>query len=266
MIYDLQKASLLKRFSAFLLDLVLILVLFTGFMIPTSLIVGYDGYITDLENTLTEIQDSHNITALGEQYGVSFGDYQYMLSDEREKLPEALREAFDACNKEMTENSEVIRLYEIIMSLSLVIISIPLLLSFLIVDFAIPLWFKNGQTLGKKIFALAVMRSDGVRISRKILFIRTVLGKYTIGTMAPALMLLSLAFGATPLIPLTVILAILLIQIVMVITTKTNSFIHDTLSSTVVVDSLSQMIFDSVDAKNEYILNAHRDDANNADY
>lgn len=266
MIYDLQKASLLKRISAFLLDLVTILILFTGFMIPTSLIVGYDGYINGLETRLTEIQESHSIDELEKKYGTTFNEYQYMLPEEREKLPEELRASYDACNKQMNEDSEVIKLYEMVMSLSLIIVSIPLLLAFLVVEFLIPILFKNGQTLGKKIFSISVMRVDGVRISTKVLFIRTVLGKYTIGTMVPLLMLLSLTFGLAPLIPLTVVLAILLIQVVMMVTTKTNSLIHDTLSSTVVVDSLSQMIFDSIEAKNEYVLNAHRDDANIADY
>ena len=127
------------------------------------------------------------------------------------------------------------------------------------------MFLQNGQTLGKKIFALGVMRTDCVKISPMILFVRTVLGKYTIGTMVPILMLLSLLFGVPPLMPMAVILLVLLLQVVLFITTKTNSFIHDSLASTVVVDFQSQMIFDSIEAKNEYILRLHAEDAEKAE-
>ena len=110
------------------------------------------------------------------------------------------------------------------------------------------------------------MRSDCVRISTNVLFIRTILGKYTISTMVPVLMLLALFFGANPIIPLTVILLILLLQVVLLITSKTNSLIHDNLASTVVVDFQSQMIFDSPEALNEYKLRLHREEAEKAEY
>ena len=65
--------------------------------------------------------------------------------------------------------------------------------------------------------------------------------------------------------PMAVILLVLLLQVVLFITTKTNSFIHDSLASTVVVDFQSQMIFDSIEAKNEYILRLHAEDAEKAE-
>ncbi len=259
MIYDLQKASLMKRFSAFLFDLVLLIMLFTALMLLVSSIVDYDSYLYGLENRLTEIQEKHNISAIEKEYEVSFNEFQYMFEDEVAKLPEEVQEAFKACTKEMNEDSDSIKLYETIMSLSIAIVSISMLLSYIILEFVVPLFFKNGQTLGKKMFAIAVMRTDCVRITPIVLFIRTVLGKYTIGTMVPLVMLLTLAFGSTPLMPLTVILLILLIQIVLLVTTKTNSLIHDSLASTVVVDYQSQMIFDTVEAKNAYQLRLHNE-------
>ena len=96
-----------------------------------------------------------------------------------------------------------------------------------------------------------------------ILFVRAILGKYTIGTMVPILMVLALMLGAPPIMPLSVLLLVLLLQIVFLITTKTNSLIHDSLASTVVVDFQSQMIFDSLEAKNQYILRIQNEKAEN---
>ena len=52
MICDLQKASLLKRASAFLLDIILLIVLATGVGLLVSVITGFDGY----NQALTECQ------------------------------------------------------------------------------------------------------------------------------------------------------------------------------------------------------------------
>ena len=59
---------------------------------------------------------------------------------------------------------------------------------------------------------------------------------------------------------------IAIFELILVITTKTNSFIHDVLASTVAVDLQSQMIFDSVEAKKEYQLRIHDKEAKNAKY
>ncbi len=266
MVYDLQKASLLKRISAALFDFVVMTVIVTGCMFLLSAITGYDNYSQGLEDRLTSIQEKYNVEELGKEHGITFNQYQYMLDDERQQLPEELRDAYNACNEEMNTDKEAIKLYETIMSLSLMIVSLSLLIGFVLLEFVVPLIFKNGQTLGKKIFSIAVVQSDCVRIPTKTLFIRTVLGKYTIETMVPALMLLCLLFGYTPLIPIVIIVGILLIQLILLVTSKTNSLIHDSLSATVVVDFMSQMIFDSAKAKEEFLLRIHEEEVAKADY
>ena len=272
MIYDIQKASLTKRLSAFLFDFVLMTIFVTGFMLLLSFILGYDGYAQGLQGRLSAINEKYHIAELEEKYKdsegfvVSYEQYQYMTEEERAVLPEEVTTAFDACLEETNNDDESIRLYATIMNLSLVILSCSILLSYLVLEFAVPLFLGNGQTLGKKIFSIALMRSDCVKISPTVLFIRTILGKYTISTMVPALMLLMLLFGAAPIMPLAVILLILLLQVVIMITSKTNSLIHDSLASTVAVDLQSQMIFDSPEALNEYKLRLHREEAEKAEY
>ncbi len=264
--YDLQKASLMKRFSAFLLDFILLVMLFTGVMLVVSTITNYDTYFNSLESRLTEIQEKHGVPKLEEDSGILFNEFQYMFEEERALLPENVLNAYTECTNEMNSDSVTIKLYETIMSLSILIVSISMLIAYLILEFLIPLLFKNGQTLGKKIFAIAVMRTDGVKISPMLLFIRAILGKYTIGTMIPLVMILMLLFGSTSIISISIILLILLLQVILLITTKTRSLIHDYLSSTVVVDYQSQMIFETAEEKQEYQLRIHREAVDKADY
>lgn len=263
---DLQKASILKRFSAFLFDAVLILVVFLALALFLSWALRYDSHLDDLETRLQSIHDKHHIAELEKKHEVVFNNYLYLTEEDKAKLPEEVTTAFDACSKEMNEDKESIKIYETIMTLSLMIVSFSLLGAFLILEFAVPMFFKNGQTLGKKIFSIAVMRTDSVKISTKILFIRTVLGKYTIGTMVPVLMLLCLLFGMDPIMPMTLILLIFLIQAVLMVTSRTNSTIHDSLASTVVVDFLSQKIYESKEEMEEYKLKIHREAAEKEEY
>ena len=132
------------------------------------------------------------------------------------------------------------------------IISLSMLIAFLILEFIVPLIFKNGQTLGKKIFGIAVMRVDGVKIPAFQLFIRAVLGKYTIETMVPLFIIMLFLMGTLGITGPIVILLLIVLQIVVMVVSKTNSPIHDLLAVTVVVDINTQMIFDSTAEMIEY--------------
>lgn len=260
MIYDLQKASLTKRLSAFLFDFVFMSILVVGFAWMLSVILGYDGYLNKQTELTNKILENHQISETEKKYNVSYDSYAYMTDEEKTAVPEEVKIVFDKCNEELRSNTDLLLVKEMILSLFLTNLSLSLLLSFLVWEFAIPLWLKNGQTVGKKIFSVAIMRNDGIRITPFVLFTRTILGKYTIGTMVPVLMVLMLLFGAAPLIPISVLLLILLLQIVLYITSRTNSLIHDYVAATVAVDFQSQMIFDSAEAKNAYILRIHSED------
>ena len=128
----------------------------------------------------------------------------------------------------------------------------------MVTEFIIPLIMKNGQTVGKKIFGLAVMRVNGVRIRTVSLFIRTFLGKYVIETMIPVLIALMIIFNAIgimggPGIMGLIFVGLLLIgQVLLLCFTKTKSMIHDIISDCVVVDMASQLIFDDEQSMLQY--------------
>lgn len=253
MIYDLQKASLLKRFSAYLIDMILMIILITGFAWAISEFIGFANYTTELE----AIIDTYE-----QEFGLKFD----ISNEEYEKMTDAEKEYFNNSYNQVIKDERYSYLTTMVFYSLITIVSISLFLSHLVLEFIVPICFKNGQTVGKKIFSIAVMRVDGIRVSPVVMFMRAILGKYTVETMIPTIIVIMMIFGVGSLVTLAVLVLIFLFQIILVIATKTNSFIHDVLSSTVVVDLQSQMIFDSLEAKNEYRLRLHSEDAKNAKY
>lgn len=253
MMLDLQKASVLKRVSAFLLDIILLLILITGFAFVLSLATGYDGYNERLE----AVEQAYE-----EKYGVSFD----ISEEEYNKMTEDQRKYFDEAYAEFAKDEDALYLYNMQFNLILMISTVSILLAYVVLELILPLVFKNGQTVGKKIFGIALMHTNGVRLSTLALFVRTVLGKFTLETMIPVYIFIMALFGTLGLTGTIMLLLILVLQIGVILITKTNSCIHDLLANTVAVDLSSQMIFDSVDAMNEYKKKIHAEQVKNADY
>ena len=130
----------------------------------------------------------------------------------------------------------------------------------------VPICFKHGRTLGKKIFGLAVIRTNGVKLGGQAHFIRAIIGKYTIETMVPVYILLMIIFGTLGITGTLVLLLLLGLELFTVFTTKTRSTIHDLISDTVVVDYNSQMIFDSEEELIAYKTRIHEEEANKREY
>ena len=103
------------------------------------------------------------------------------------------------------------------------------------------------------------MKTNGVKINTVSLFIRTVLGKFTVETMIPLLMVMMMLLGLIGILGPLIVFSIALVQIVMMITSKTNSPIHDAMAQTVAVDIHSQLIFGSEDQLWEYKKRAHEE-------
>ena len=227
---DLQKAGMWKRIAAWMFDGILLSVIVVAFSVLLSWLLGYDGYSTALETGYARYEG---------EYGVVFE----MTQAEYEAMTDVQRQNYDAAYDALIADQEVLYNYNMVIHLTLVITTLALLLGLLLWEFFIPLWLGNGQTLGKRIFSLCLVRNDGVKLNTLQLFARTILGKFTIETMIPVYILLMLFFGAMGLTGTLVLFALLIAQICCLSFTKTNSAIHDLLAGTVVVDKESQTIF-----------------------
>ena len=239
MIYDVQKASLLKRFSAFLLDLILLSILAAGFGWLLSAATGYDSYAARLDDSYRTYEA---------RYGVTFD----LTEEQYNALDKQARDAYDTAYRALLEDAETMHCYRMVLNLTLLITSLGILCADLVLEFFLPMAFRNGQTVGKKIFGIAVMRTDGVRISNLQLFVRTVLGKYTIETMIPVLIGIMIWFNSIGVVGVIVLGLILLLQIVLLAATRENSLLHDLLAGTVCVDLSSQLIFPTTEDMLEY--------------
>ncbi len=247
---EIQSVGITKRVSAFLLDFILLFTLAVGGGWLISVITGLEGYNETFQAAYEQYET---------QYGVSFDitelDYNAMTVQEQENWTAAY-------NALMSDESAV-KAYNMVNNLTLLVITGGLLVSYLILEFAVPLLLKNGQTVGKKVFAMALIRKDGVKVSPVQLFVRTVLGKFAVGTMLPLYVVL--LWGQLGLIGTVVLGGLLLAQIVLLMLGD-RMLIHDRMALTVVVDMNLQRIFESGDELMEYTKRIHAEQAERAEY
>lgn len=252
MIYDLQKASMWKRASAYIFDFILICIVAVGICFLFSTILGYDAQIEKMEAAYAAYEEKYGI-----DLDISAEDYEKLSDEEKAVYKEA--------DEEFSKDPELASLYTQIVNYTLIIITFGVLCAYLLLEVLVPLLFKNGQTVGKKVFGVAVMRVDGVKITPFLLFVRAILGKYTIETMFPILLIM-MAFFMSDIVSVVVILLFGILQIIVISVSKTNSAIHDLISGTVTVDMASQMIFDSPEELMEYKKRLHAEAAEKATY
>ena len=248
MVYDLQKASMWKRASAFLFDVIILGILVVGIAAMLSSVLGYDKHMGKVDEAYAKYEKKYVI-----DFDMSEADYNKLTKEEQDKWMESFNAAYDA----LIKDEEAMYAYNMVINLTMVIATSAFLFAFLILEFAIPMILKNGQTLGKKIFGIGVMRTDGVKVVGPLMFIRTVLGKFTIETMIPIFIVMMIFFGSVGLEGTIILGLILLVQVVLMIKTQTNSAIHDVLAKTVVIDVASQMIFESEEDLIAYKEKAH---------
>ena len=239
MTVDIQKASFWKRISAFMLDAIVMVILAVGCGAALSGALHFSEYNEKVQAAYTQYE---------EDYGISFEltqeEYETMLPEERARFDEA----YDA----LIVDQEAMYAYNMTIYLSMLITTMGILIAVILLEFVGPMMLGNGQTLGKKVFGLGVMRVDSVRLTTIQLFIRTFLGKFTIEIMVPVLLVLALFFNIISPVGFIVLGGIVLLQVILLGVSKTNSAIHDHLAGTVVIDIASQRIFDTTDDMIEY--------------
>ena len=251
MIYDIQKASILKRISAAILDIILLGIVSVGFIFMFSAITNYDKTLTEME-------------AIYLEYKAEYGfDFREVTEEMYNKYTEAEKKHYDDTYEIFVKDENVLKVHNLMVSKTTMMVTLGILMGFLVVEFIIPLILKDGQTIGKKCFNICVINENGVRIKPSVLFIRTVLGKYTVETMISVFLIISMIFGSITIIKLFVILAILVANLTMIITNRNNALIHDVLAYTVVVDKGSQMIFENQDELMKYKQKIALEKANN---
>ncbi len=269
--FELRKIGFIKRASALLLDAIMLAVLTTGFMFIISLICNYDreqGLATQYYNEWNEYRKEY-AAEVSDYYGFVYRETEYdeytvtkdgvnssldevwaefLKSDGKFEGDNAGRmaTAYEAY-KALTPIAQVNAQYKYAYSLLFMMISLGVLLAYVILEFVLPIIFKNGQTIGKKVFGIGVVRSDCVKMSNLALFMRTFVGKFAIETMFPILLVILFLFGSLGILALILLGAITVLNIAVFFATKNKTPIHDMLAGTVVIDIKLQVIFESTE-------------------
>lgn len=251
--YELQKASLWKRIAAWLFDLILAGILAVGIAALLSAAVGYDKHSDAVSEAYTRYEAEYGIT-----FEVSGEEYQ--------SWPEEKKQAYDEAYKALTADEQAMYSYNMVVNLTMLVASLSILAAVVALELVVPLLLKNGQTLGKKIFSLCVVRQDCVRVNGLQMVARTILGKFAVETMVPVYILLMLFWGITGLPGTVILLALLLAQIIILLVTRRNAAIHDLLAGTAVADYSGQRIFGSEAELTEYVKRIHAERAARQEY
>lgn len=247
---ELQKADFWKRLAAWLLDFMLACILVIGIGTLLSWAFDYDG-------TLDKYESMYN--GYIQQYDLEDVDISNPAS-----LTEEQQVRYDQAAIAMNSDTELLRLRELIPNLMLLFVTVSLMVTVLLLEFAVPMLMKNGRTVGKRVFGLGVVRVDGVQISGFQMFVRTAVGKFAIELMVPIYAILY--FGLASLAGMILVGGIFLAQVICLFATKTNSALHDQLAASVVVDLNSQRVFKNPTELIEYTKRIHAEKAKNADY
>lgn len=247
MIYDLQKASILKRISAFLLDFILICILATGFVALVMWISQFDDCYNDFV-ALEESFQEHGITSAT----ITQEEYEALSAEAKQFYDDNIEEARYLLSNCVTR--------------AFLSISISLFLTHLLLEFVVPLLLKNGQTVGKKVFGIGLMQVSGVKVKPVALFVRAMLGKYAVETMVPLSTALIFFFLEPNVMLLILFFALYVVEIIVFFASKNYSFIHDVMASTVNVDMKTQMIFNSTEEMIAYKEELHKQESENAEY
>ena len=227
---ELQRAGMWKRIAAWMFDGILLSVIVVGFAVLLSWLLGYDSYSAAMEEGYARYEEQYSVT-----FEISLEEYEAMTEEQRLN--------YDTAYEALIADEEVLYNYNMVLHLTLLVITLAFLVSLLLWEFFLPLWLGNGQTLGKRIFSLCLVRNDGVKLNTLQLFARTVLGKFTIETMIPVYVLLMLYFGTMDLTGTLILGALILAQVLCLALTRNHCAIHDLIAGTVVVDKESQTIF-----------------------
>ena len=225
---DVQLAPVSKRLFAFLLDLILASIVVAGCYYFLSSVLGIDRYGEKYNERLAYYEA---------EYGVDFDVDDYASMDEAGKAN--YKAAVDAMNADEAANSAIRTSY----ALTFGVLGGGILLSVILLEFAVPLLLKDGRTLGKRLFGLGVMRTSALRITAPVLFVRGVIGKGIFEFMLPVLLIVTAGAGITGIFGIVLLGVMIVSEIVAVAKSRTNSFLHDLLSDTVVIDWDSQLIF-----------------------
>lgn len=236
---EFYKAKPIKRFVAYVIDMLLLLAITFGVMVPMCSWLGYEDSRAEL-------------VPFYEKYSQEYGIDLQISGTEYDELSQKQKEAYDKAYDAMNQDKDALYVMNKVLFAVLASAAVGFLVGYVILEVALPLILKNGQTIGKKAMKLCVMHKAHVTVSPWQVIFRAILGKYFIGTLIP-MVLLALPELKIWIISGSLILALIaMTQAFIVLMSQANCGIHDKLFNTVVADFEQQHIFDTLEERRAY--------------
>jgi uncharacterized RDD family membrane protein YckC len=221
---DLVKASFFKRLLAWAIDLIIAFSVFTLlYQFVILPILDPVWKITELSDIVNSLQSS----------------YLSVISSLGSSLDSTVSSSL------LSEFQSAITPYTIELNPKLFVIysGIAFIIGTLF-SVIMPLYFKNGQTLGKKLMKIALAKKDGTKITNKNLFLRYYVGAFLIESVL-VYALYYLAIGMTAYV-------LWMFTALMVAFFPLGRCLHDYVGGTVVVDISNSTIM--TEEEKEYML------------
>lgn len=127
-------------------------------------------------------------------------------------------------------------------------ITISAFITYFILEFVVPMIFKNGQTIGMKCLRIGLIDKQGIKVRPRQIFIRFLFGRFLVSRILPVygfiFMVFNLSGGLYGFLLAVIILAC---DLLMTLFGKDRAGIANVISSTYAVDMDETYFFNSVE-------------------
>lgn len=250
---SIEKANILKRAAAVILDFIIASIIAVGIAFLLSFILDIDGHKDKLNGYYTYYEETYNV-----KFGLTQAEFDALSEEEKAHYQEV--------EDLIKEDKDFIKENTLYNRLLILTVLISLLVGVLIVEFVLPLILKDGQTVGKKVFNLCLVKPNGVKVQHVQLFVRALFGKAIVDVIIPVYLVYASMSGSLGVIGIIILVIYLIVQTVVLFATKNKTMIHDLLALCVVVDKESQYIFESDEAREEYVKEKHKEEVKKENY
>lgn len=231
-IYTPKNAKITKRIAAWVVDIILIIILWTGVSLLTSHIYKYDNYM----NTVTEKYVEYNLATYDEEKK----EYVFVDIEHDQKAQEnyAL----------LIKDQEFVTAYHKVNVGQVVILSTGLFTSLLVFEFILPLCLKHGRTIGMRFFGIGYVTDQDIDVGVKQVLVRFLFGKFILCGFVPLtgylLFAMNSGFGGLGLI---LLIGVPILNIILSIITPEKRGIHDYISRVKPIDNDCQIYVKTVE-------------------
>jgi len=223
----MNRHPFLKRAFAGAIDVLLIAILTVFIAMPMSKLTGFESARADVGAVSARIKEESGISA-----DLTPQEYQNLTDEQIQKYEAGWIEYFNEEENIRTYNRMVVGSYLTVLG--------SILVAVLILELAIPLFLGDGQTLGKKMMGLVVIRMSGEQVDTLGIIARALLGKYLVEIAVPVFTVLAIYNGNSSGRSSFMIVGLFLAQAACMGLTRERRLIHDFLSGTRVVAAESE--------------------------